>query len=72
MDFETFSLESWTDCTRRSGLRRLIGNAENRRCLRELPAFRIDPKLPSIFDSLLEDIDRAERERARRNRSHPS
>jgi hypothetical protein len=72
MDFEAFSPASWTDCTRKSGFWRLIGNESNRSYLRELPIFRIGPKLPSTFDSLLEDIDRAERELARRNRSRPS
>jgi len=71
MDFEAFAPASWTARTRKSGFRRLIGTESNRRYLRELPVFRIDPKLPSTFDSLLEDIDRAERKRARRNRSRP-
>jgi hypothetical protein len=55
-----------------SGLRRLIGTESNRRYLRELPVFRIDLKLPPSFDSLLEDIDRAQRKRERRNRSRRS
>ncbi|MDW6025740.1 hypothetical protein SAZ10_28645 [Mesorhizobium sp. BAC0120] len=55
-----------------SGFRRLIGTDSNRRHLRQLPVFRIDPKLPPSFDSLLEDIDRAERKSARRNRSRPA
>jgi hypothetical protein len=49
-----------------SGFRRLIGTESNRRYLGELPVFRIDPKLPPSFDSLLEDIDRAERKRSER------
>ena len=72
MDFEAVSPASWTDCTRKSGFRRLIGTESNRRYLRELPVFRFDPKLPSTFDSLLEDIGRAERKRARRDRSRAS
>ena len=51
-----------------SGFRRLIGTESNRRYLRELPVFRIDPKLPPGFDSLLEDIDRAERSRSERRK----
>ena len=48
-----------------SGIRRQIGTEANRRYLRDLPIFRLDPKLPKSLGELLEEIDQAEEKRTR-------
>jgi hypothetical protein len=48
------------------GIRRQIGSDANRRYLRELPIFRVEPHLPAKLRSLLEAIDRNERKGADR------
>jgi hypothetical protein len=48
------------------GVRRQIGSDANRRYLRELPIFRVEPHLPAKLRSLLEAIDRNERKGADR------
>jgi hypothetical protein len=52
--------------TMNSGIRRQLGTEANRRYLHELPIFRVEPILPSNFDVLLDELDRAERRRVGR------
>lgn len=49
-----------------SGIRRQFGTEANRHYLRNLPLFRIDPKLPNQFGDLLDEIDKAEQKADRR------
>ncbi|MGO4836821.1 hypothetical protein AB4144_31705 [Rhizobiaceae sp. 2RAB30] len=44
-------------------IRRQIGTADNKRFLRAMPLFKVDSELPDHLDHLLDEIDRAERER---------
>lgn len=47
-----------------SGIRRQLGSEANRRYLRNLPIFRVDPKLPRKLSALLEEIERSEQMQA--------
>lgn len=51
-----------------SGVRRQIGTEANRRYLRELPIFRLDESVPSNFDDLLRQMERAEQRQQRSDR----
>ncbi|BCH20811.1 hypothetical protein MesoLjLc_05690 [Mesorhizobium sp. L-8-10] len=48
-------------------IRRQIGTAENKRFLRAMPLFKVDPELPETLDHLLDELDRAEKRKRRRS-----
>lgn len=48
-------------------IRRQIGTADNKRFLRAMPLFKVDPKVPEELDHLLDEIDRAEKRKTRRS-----
>ncbi len=49
-------------------IRRQIGTADNKRFLRAMPLFKVDPKLPEKLEHLLDEIDRAEHRKRSRAR----